>query len=83
MIDIVPTEHLKIANKVRDILATYKEAQDLINIGAYVPGSNPKIDYARSVVDRINNFLKQDLFEKFEFSETQKFLFSLFEQDIP
>jgi flagellum-specific ATP synthase len=83
MIDIVPPEHLKIANKVRDILATYKEAQDLINIGAYVPGSNPKIDYARSVVDRINNFLKQDLFEKFEFSETQKFLFSLFEQDIP
>ncbi len=64
MRDIVPEQHIKNAGKVREILATYKEAEDLINIGAYVSGSNPKIDYAISRIDAVNEFLCQGMDER-------------------
>ncbi len=60
MRDIIPPRHLELAGKAREVLASYDEAEDLINIGAYAKGSNPKIDYAISKIDEINNFLKQD-----------------------
>ena len=46
-------------------MAIYKDAEDLINIGAYVKGSNEKIDYSISVIDNILNFLQQGTHEKF------------------
>ncbi len=49
---------------IRDHLAAFAEAQDLINIGAYVQGSNPKIDKAMAVIDDIRAFLKQRVNEK-------------------
>lgn len=52
-------EHKKNANKLREVLATFKDAEDLINIGAYKAGANPKIDKAIKLIDPINNFLKQ------------------------
>lgn len=52
-------DHTRNANKLREILATYKDAEDLINIGAYKTGANPKIDKAIKLIDPINNFLKQ------------------------
>jgi len=52
-------EHSKMANKMRELMATYKEAEDLINIGAYKAGANPKIDRAIKSIDAINEFLKQ------------------------
>ncbi len=56
----VTTEEQKILNyKLREILATYKEAEDLINIGAYKQGQNPKIDRAIKLIDPVNGFLKQ------------------------
>ncbi len=64
MRDIVDAEHIKHAGKIREILATYKEAEDLINIGAYVSGSNPKIDYAISRIDAVNQFLCQGMDER-------------------
>jgi len=64
MRDIVDDEHSKDAGKIREILATYKEAEDLINIGAYVSGSNPKIDYAISRIDAVNQFLCQGMNER-------------------
>ncbi len=60
MRDIIPPRHLELAGKARDVLASYEEAEDLINIGAYAKGSNPKIDFAISKIDAINDFLKQD-----------------------
>jgi len=60
MRDIIPPRHLELAGKAREVLASYEEAEDLINIGAYAKGSNPKIDYAISKIDAINDFLKQD-----------------------
>lgn len=78
MIDIVQREHSMTANKLRETLAVYKDAQDLINIGAYVDGSSAKIDFAKSMVDKINVFLKQDIDEKATFSQTVEYLKGMF-----
>ncbi len=65
MRDIVDSSHLKLAKQILEIMAVYKDAEDLINIGAYVPGSNPRIDNALKYIDAINDFLKQDIEERY------------------
>ncbi len=55
------------AGQLRDVLSTYKDAEDLINIGAYAAGSNPKIDYAISKIDTANAFLRQQVDEQSDF----------------
>ena len=67
MRDTITKEHVELYQKVIDILATYKNSEDIITIGAYVDGSDPKIDYAKSMIDKINLFLKQDMNEKVSF----------------
>jgi flagellum-specific ATP synthase len=79
MNDIVDEQHRQLAKKIVNVLATYKKAEDLINIGAYVQGSNPDIDHAIAMVDRVNRFLRQDIGEKIDFQETKKQMLSLFE----
>jgi flagellum-specific ATP synthase len=78
MVEIVDSEHLSNANKLREVLANYKEAEDLINIGAYVKGSNPQIDYAISKIDYVNSFLRQGIYEKSDFNQTLESLKSIF-----
>ena len=56
---VTTQDHMRMALKMRELLATYKEAEDLINIGAYKTGANPKIDRAVKSIDHINEFLKQ------------------------
>ena len=63
MIDVVSKEQNQLAVQFRDILATYREAEDLINIGAYAQGSNPKIDLAVQKIEVFNQFLRQDMRE--------------------
>ena len=58
---VVTKEHRVVASFLRDLMASYKEAEELINVGAYVQGTSPKIDKAIRVIDDINNFLKQDI----------------------
>jgi len=70
MVDIVGDEHKELAGKLISLYATYKEAEDLINIGAYSKGSNPKIDEAIDKIDKINNFLKQAVEEKYSIEDT-------------
>ena len=60
------------------MLATYNEAEDLINIGAYKKGSNRNIDYAISKIDAVNKFLVQQTDEKFSFEEEIKMLSDIF-----
>ncbi len=60
----------KIASFARDMLAEYREAEDLINIGAYASGTNKKIDEAIYYHEHIINFLKQGINEKSSFNET-------------
>ncbi|MBU2702013.1 flagellum-specific ATP synthase [Sporomusaceae bacterium BoRhaA] len=70
MLEIVDSDHLKAAQKVRSILATYKEAEDLINIGAYVKGSNDEIDLAIQYISAVRKFLQQDVYEQTSIAET-------------
>jgi flagellum-specific ATP synthase len=74
MLSITTPEQYERAGRLRDILQVYKEAEDLINIGAYVPGSNPKIDEAILLIGRIRSFLKQSTSEWFSFEQTQNLL---------
>lgn len=67
---IVDDLHMESAISFREILSIYKDAEDLITIGAYESGSNPKIDYAISKIDTLNNFLKQRVKEFTSYEET-------------
>jgi flagellum-specific ATP synthase len=79
MDDIIDSEQRQYANKLKETLAIYRKAEDLINIGAYVAGSNPKIDYAIEMIEKINRYLKQDIDETTDFAESISQLAQLFE----
>ncbi len=64
MVDVCSAEHQDNTNAIKEMLAVYQEAEDLINIGAYVDGSNPKIDRAIRMIESIRTFQKQGMFEK-------------------
>jgi len=79
MDDIVDEPQKKFSKKLKKVLATYKKAEDLINIGAYVSGSNTEIDYALEMIDKINNYLTQDIGGCFTFEDSVKNLEELFQ----
>ncbi len=68
--EICSKQHQEAAKKLRAVLATYQENEDLINIGAYQRGSNPKVDYAIAKIDEVKGFLSQGVYEKAGFDET-------------
>ena len=70
MSGIVSREHKRYAGKLKSTLATYRDAEDLINIGAYKSGSNPDIDYAISMNKAIDEYLCQETDEKVSFEES-------------
>lgn len=70
MRDIVSKEQMKLYQETVSILATYKKAEDLINIGAYVKGSNPEIDRALELMPKLKEFLKQEIEEGCSFEES-------------
>lgn len=76
---VASKEHRKAAGKLKNVLATYNEAEDLINIGAYKKGSNKDIDYAIAKIDAVNDFLLQDVDDKVSMEDTLNMLNSLFE----
>lgn len=78
MDDIVESAQRQQAGRLKETLATFRKTEDLINIGAYVAGSNPKIDYAIKMIDRINDYLKQDIGETVSFAESVAQLNALF-----
>lgn len=59
--EICDPEHMEAAGKMRELLATYQDARDLIDVGAYEHGSNPKIDIALQMMPEINRFLRQSV----------------------
>ena len=77
---IATKEHKALAGRLKSVLATYHESEDLINIGAYKHGSNKEIDYAIEKIDAINQFLMQDTMEKFSFEEIISMLQAIFEE---
>lgn len=64
MRSVVTPEHNDLSSSIRELMSVYRDAEDLINIGAYVRGSNPKIDKAIELNDFINRFLRQDVSDK-------------------
>ncbi|SKB90210.1 flagellum-specific ATP synthase [Lachnospiraceae bacterium] len=81
MSQISAKEHKQIAGKMKSVMATYKEAEDLINIGAYQKGSNQKIDYAIDMIGKINDFLQQDVEARYSFDEVMTLLKKVFETE--
>ncbi len=79
MKEIVEEKHVQIAGKLLDILATYEKYEDIINIGAYKEGTNPQLDYAIKMIDKINDFLKQDINTKASYQESIEELYKIFE----
>ncbi|MDD5659371.1 MAG: flagellar protein export ATPase FliI [Actinomycetota bacterium] len=64
MPEVTTKKHQKTANLIKDIMATYKQSQDLIEVGAYSAGSNAKLDQAIALMEKINDYLKQEVYEK-------------------
>lgn len=69
MANIVPEEHKAVASKMRDVLSIYSKNEDLIAIGAYKAGTNPKLDYAIDKIEKVNQFLMQKIDESFHADE--------------
>ena len=63
MIDVTPEGHQALAQRIRSVLATHRDAEDLVNIGAYAAGSNPAIDEALRLISGLRTFLAQGLYE--------------------
>jgi flagellum-specific ATP synthase len=78
MVDIVPQEHMDLAQQLKEMVAVYRQSEDLINIGAYTHGSNPKIDTALSKIENINQFLRQLIGESSNYDLTYQGLASIF-----
>ncbi len=72
MPSVTSPQHRDAAAKLRAIYSTYSNAEDLINIGAFSPGSNRRIDSAVSLIDRVNDFLRQPLGDRCPFETTLK-----------
>ena len=80
MSSIVTKEHKLAAGKLKNVLATYQDAEDLINIGAYKSGSNEDIDYAISKIKAVNAFLQQETYDKYNFEDELNLLMEIFRE---
>ncbi len=80
MVDIVPDEHVDSARRINRVVATYRDSEDLINIGAYQRGSNPEIDLAIDMNQTINAFLQQGIREQVAFDESVSQLMDIAKQ---
>jgi flagellar protein export ATPase FliI len=79
MDEIVDEDHKDAARKVREVIANYEKERDLILIGAYEEGSDPKVDYAIEKIEEVNNFLKQGVYDAVTYDETVEGLKNIFE----
>lgn len=81
MSSITENDHKQVAGQLKNVLATYREAEDLINIGAYKEGSNRSIDFAIEKIDLVNEFLRQSTEEKFTFEESVSIIKDIFSEE--
>ena len=80
MSDIVSAEHRRAADSLRQLLAAYRQSEDLISVGAYQPGSNPTLDTAIRLRDALNAFLRQGTGEHVSFAQSLQSLLQLEKQ---
>jgi flagellum-specific ATP synthase len=79
MNDVTSPEHQKLAGRFKESLATYRQSEDLINIGAYKDGTNPGIDYAISKNDSMKSYLKQSVNDPVNMGDSIQELKDIFE----
>ncbi len=82
MPDIVPPGVVDLASVARDIIATYRDSEDLITIGAYKPGQNKKVDLAVALIDELNAFLTQKPGEKFAMQDSWRQLAEILKRGV-
>ena len=81
MVELVPKEHYQLASRLRDILSVYERNEDLVSIGAYKSGSNPKLDQALKQMDAINAFLTQGINESVSYADSLKQMAAIFREN--
>ena len=74
MNEVTTPRHRQLANQMRGIMATYRDAEELINIGAYVAGSNAEIDQSIQLISNIRAFLRQDMDEQSAFADIENYM---------
>ena len=79
-VSLVGAYHLKLSNKLRRLWSLYQQNVDLIQVGAYENGSNPELDEAIRLNDRIVNFLRQDMHISQDYEATRSQLRDLLNQ---
>jgi len=79
MIDVVEARQVRLARRFLETLADYRRSEDLINIGAYAKGSNPKIDFAMSMIEALNKYLRQDVDERASLNDSAEKLVQMFD----
>lgn len=82
MSQVATKEHKKVASRLKTVLATYTEAEDLINIGAYKAGANPNIDYAIEKINQVNEYLCQDVDTKYSIDDEIQMLMAIFQDEV-
>ena len=82
MINVVDEEHMQYAQRLVDVLATYKRSEDLVTIGAYTRGANKKLDYALDKLDRIKAYLRQDWRERVDLQRSIEELKEIFADEV-
>jgi flagellum-specific ATP synthase len=69
MLQVTEEDHQEAAQRVKTLLTTHRDAEDLIQIGAYVSGTDPQVDYAIEHLDDVNGFLRQDIAESVAYGD--------------
>ncbi len=77
---IIDDKHKENAGRFVEVLSIYKKFEDMINLGAYKPGSNKKLDFAIQVVDKLKKYLRQDMKELIDYADAVQGLYFLFDQ---
>jgi len=81
MLDIVDERHRELAMIFIENLSTYKKYEDLISIGAYKEGTNPKVDRAIKMIERLRGYLKQGINDRRDMGDSLQGLYLLFEAE--
>jgi flagellum-specific ATP synthase len=80
MTTVADEQHKAAAGLVKSLMATYKQSEELINIGAYARGSNARIDLAIEMMDDVRAFLRQGMTDRSTFSEARSALLTIAEK---
>jgi flagellum-specific ATP synthase len=77
---VIDEKHKEYAGRLIEVLSIYKKFEDMINLGAYKQGSNFKVDYSIKMIDKIRNYLRQDMTELIDYADSLQGLFCIFDE---